>query len=86
MKLSININSTILFYIFQLKLRKERHTKMSSMHSLTNNNNVDTSTTTSSTTTTANGLYKKQLALGYKPQGSILVPLHNHHNNNHKQK
>ena len=49
---------------------------MSSIHSTTNNsNNVDTSTTaTSSTTTTTNGLYKRPLALGYKPQGPNLVP------------
>ena len=70
MKLSIGINSTILFHIFQLKLSKERHIKMSSIHSTTNNsnnNNVGTSTT--------NGLHKRPLAIGYKQQGPILVTL-----------
>ena len=71
MKLSININSTILFYIFQVKTYKRMpYQDVFYAFMMNINNNVGTSTTTSSTTTTTNGLYKSPLAIGCKPQGA----------------
>ena len=75
MKHSININSTILFYIFQVKTYKRmpyQDVFYAFMMNINNNVGISTTatTTTSSTTTTTNGLYKSPLAIGCKPQGA----------------
>ena len=80
MKHSININSTILFYILQLKTYKRttyQDVFYAFMMNINNNVGISTTatTTTSSTTTTTNGLHKRPLAIGYKQQGPILVTL-----------